>query len=291
MGTSHIRRGTLQKDSVALNIAGTKRTRQPRDAADLRLAAVSLESAALHRELFEAAQMQRSLSGPRMLRRGQFEIAAEIFPVRHLSGDFFCLGDLGETTLLAIGDICGKGFMAAMWFTCMLTLARTYGQAITDPGVALQAINRHLCATTPPPPLTSMILARLDHARGELLYSNAGHPAPILLRSDGSVRFLSEGGPVLGVVCDASFDTGRIILKPNDSLVEFTDGLIECRNQQGEEFGTDRLVCELQKAICHSPSEMLFSLMGAARDFAGEQAREDDCTLIVMKSKAKSASD
>jgi sigma-B regulation protein RsbU (phosphoserine phosphatase) len=250
---------------------------------------VSFESAALHRELFEVAQMQRSLSGPRMLRRGEFEISAEIFPVRHLSGDFFCLGDLGETTLLAIGDICGKGLMAAMWFTCMLTLARTYGRAIADPGAALHAINRHLCATTPPAPLTSMILARFDHARGELLYSNAGHPAPVLLKSEGSVRFLSEGGPVLGVVSDARFETGRIILKPNDSLIAFTDGLIECRNEHGEEFGTDRLVCESQKAMCYSPSEMLFSLMGAARDFAGEQAREDDCTLIVMKSKTESA--
>ena len=289
MRTSHIQRGTLHKDSVVLNTADATTTRQARDAADLRLAAVSLESAALHRELFETAQMQRSLSGPRMLRRGQFEITAEIFPVRHLSGDFLCLGDLGETTLLAIGDICGKGFMAAMWFTCMLTLARTYGQSIADPGAALQAINRHLCATTPPPPLTTMILARFNHARGELLYSNAGHPAPILLNSDGSVRFLSEGGPVLGVISDASFETGRIMLEPNDLLVEFTDGLIECRNEQGEEFGTDRLVCESQKAMCYSASEMLFSLMGAARDFAGEQAREDDCTLVVMKSNAESA--
>jgi serine phosphatase RsbU (regulator of sigma subunit) len=286
MRASQIRQRNPHNPAVVFGIKdGEARTSQP-NATELQLAAARLESAELHRELFEAAQMQRSLSGPRILRRGRFEITAEIFPVRHLSGDLFSISDLDGATLLAIGDICGKGLLAGMWFTYMLGLLRKFGESIAQPGAALKALNRDLCTSTPRPPLTSIFLARLDYERGELLYSNAGHPAPVLLKSNGAPQLLGEGGPVLGAVSNAKFETGRVILNPGDTVVEFTDGLIECRNEQGEEFGMDRLLSESQKTTDLRATEMLFSLIGAAQDFAGTRACEDDCTLMVVRSRA-----
>src|SRR6202521_3128879 len=120
------------------------------------------ESADLRRELYEAAQMQRSLCGPRLLRRGSFEIAAELFPVRHLSGDFFCIADLGATIMLAIGDICGKGLPAGMWFLHILELTKMYGGFNPDPAAALRGLNRTMCGTRPAQPMTSMFLAYMD---------------------------------------------------------------------------------------------------------------------------------
>ncbi len=254
-----------------------------------RLAAVGQESAELRRELYEAAQMQRYLCGPRLLRRGSFEIAAEMFPVRHLSGDFFCVAEFGATTLLAIGDICGKGLLAGMWSIHFLELTRMFGASTGDPGTVLQALNKSMCARRPLPPLTSLFLAYMDCARGELVYSNAGHPAAVLLRSDGMAQLLSEGGPVLGVLADAEFHSVRVRMKRGDTLLAFSDGLPECRNENAEEFETERIVSEGRKAASVSTQEMLFSVMGAAQDFAGSCPREDDCTLMVARCVAGKA--
>jgi sigma-B regulation protein RsbU (phosphoserine phosphatase) len=241
-----------------------------------------LEFADFYRELYEAAQMQRKLSGPRFLRRGDFQIAAEMFPVRHLSGDFFNVSDLGKITLLAIGDIAGKGLLAGMWFTHLLGLTRMYGESLGDPALALTAINRQICQPAIPVPMTSLFLARLDWGAHELLYCNAGHPAPILLRDSGTLQHLDEGGPVLGAVPGAKFTGGRVRLNPGDMLVGYSDGLLECRNEHEEEFGVDRVIQELSKPT-GSISELLFSIIGAAQDFTGSNLREDDCTLLVVQ--------
>lgn len=248
-----------------------------------RLALVNLETAELRRELYEAAQMQRSLCGSRLVHRGQFEIAAELFPVRHLSGDFFCVDDVGATTMLGVGDVCGKGLLAGMWSVHLLQMTRMYGASASNPDHVLRALNRVICAARPSPPLTSMFLACLDSSRRELVYSNAGHPSPVLLKADGTARLLSDGGPLLGVIPDAEFQSVSLTLEPGDTLLAFSDGLPECRNEHDEEFETDRIVSEIKKAAFLSTSEMLFSIVGAAQDFAGTHTREDDCTLLVAR--------
>jgi serine phosphatase RsbU (regulator of sigma subunit) len=249
------------------------------------LAATRSELAEIHRELYEAAQLQRKLSGPRILHRGEFEIAAEIFPVRHLSGDYFSILDLDDTTtLLAIGDIAGKGLTAGIWFTHLLGLTCMYAESIVNPGEALAALNSHLCQSPAPPPLTSLYLARLNWSSGELVYSNAGHPAPLLMRANREFESLTAGGPVLGAVPLANFESAAVTLNSGDTLLGYTDGLPECSNQNQEEFGAQRVIEELRKANAEaSADELLFSIVGAAQDFAASQPRADDCTVMAVR--------
>jgi sigma-B regulation protein RsbU (phosphoserine phosphatase) len=252
--------------------------------AEEQLADIRLEFAEVYRELYEAAQMQRQLSGPRVLRRGSFEVAAEIFPVRHLSGDFFSVSELGTTIVLAVGDIAGKGLLAGMWFTCMLGMTRTYAESFPDPSDTLAAINQQLCGAGPRPPLTSLWVARLKRETGEFVYSNAGHPPPVILRADGSVELLEEGGPVMGAVAGASYNSACGVLKAGDVLVGYSDGLLESCNEDDEQFGVQRVIEEMRKAQSDEPaSKRLFSLIGAAQDFAGSHARSDDCTIMVVR--------
>jgi serine phosphatase RsbU (regulator of sigma subunit) len=239
--------------------------------------------AEIYRELYEAAQMQRRHSGPHSLRRGGFDIAAELFPVRHVSGDFFNISDLGDTHLLAIGDIAGKGLAAAMWFTHLLGLTRQHAESCNDPAEAMAAINLHLCAQASGPPLTTMFLARLNWHTGEFVYCNAGHPAPLLVRSDGAVDFLDHGGPVLGAVHNAAYANKSIATEPGDFWVGFSDGLTECRNHRSEEFGVQRIFDAVKVNPRESASRVLFSLVGAVQDFAGTQLREDDFALMVVR--------
>ncbi len=248
-----------------------------------RLATLEREHNELLQAIFTAAQTHRKLCAPREARRGKFEIAAEIFPVRHLSGDFSLLLDCGATTGLAVGDIAGKGLTAGLWLPHLVGLVRTGLGSGLDPSEAAALINAELWKMQPEPPMAALFLARLDPHHGELIYCNAGQPAAVVLRADGRLEFLEAGGPLLGAVSEASFASGRAVLDPGDALLSFSDGIVECRNDRGEEFGVGRLVAASRAAGRSSTTSMLFSLLGAAQDFAGGRPPEDDLTLMIAR--------
>lgn len=238
--------------------------------------------AALYRELFEALQVQRRLSGPRRIRRGQFEITNEVFPVQYVAGDFVTVFDVGDTTFFGLGDIAGKGLTAAMWSTHVMSMVRTYSASLREPGAVLRAINRDLCALGNGVPIVTMVLARLDWRRGELLYSNAGHCLPLVKRSDGNIERLSIGGPALAAIPNGSFETARMEFSPTDVLVSYSDGLIECRNSNDEEFGEERLLHHLRHSPKLRADKTLFSMIGVVQDFAAGAERTDDLTLMIV---------
>jgi len=266
-------------------------------------AAVQAELTALRREqkelsdaLFEAVQVHRKLCAPRDARRGSLEIAGEMFAVRHLSGDFLKVLDLGSRTGLALGDIAGKGLSAGLWVAHLIGLIRIYATEQGELPAALESINRELCSALPEPPMVALFLARLDAHTGELEYCNAGQPAAILLRRSGSVESLQEGGPVLGAVREAAFTCGRVRLEPRDTLVAYSDGVVETRGPIRhstphtlhptpclEEFGVQRLCDAVRAANGSSAGHTLFSTLGTVLDFAGGRPLEDDLTLMVVR--------
>lgn len=237
----------------------------------------------LQRAMFEAAHMQRRLCGPRHIRREPFEFAGEIFPVRDVSGDFISVFDRQTDLFFAVGDIAGKGLSAGMWFTHLVSMIRRQIYRQADLAAAMQAINQDLCQAYLVSPLTSLFLGRLKLQTGAVVYSNAGHPAGLLLRQNGRVEALEDGGPVLGAVPDASFLCGQIILQAGDSLIAYSDGIVECRNALDAEFGAERLLQAARLSHGSSASGTLFSVLGAAEDFAGSQKRDDDMALMVLQ--------
>ena len=254
----------------------------PPGTADVPPAVSPEEVNALYREVFEALQVPRRLSGPRRLRRGAFEIASEIFPVGHFSGDFVSVFDCGDSTFFALGDIAGKGLTAAMWFTHVMGLVRTYSSSLESPEAVLAAVNRDLCVLGSGVPLTTMVLARLDWRQGELWYSNAGHFLPFVQRAKGDVEYLAAGGPILGALPHATFEGARLEFSPADMLVGYSDGLIECRNGSDEEFGMERLLQHVQRSNNLCAGKALFSIVGAVQDFAAGTPRADDLTVMIL---------
>src|SRR3981189_3911021 len=97
-----------------------------------------------HAQLFEAAQIQRKLSGPRELRHGSLQFASEVFAARFLSGDFTTFLKSGSKVLMAHGDIAGKGIAAGMWFTNLAGLWQRYGGPYSDPDRGAAGVNRHI---------------------------------------------------------------------------------------------------------------------------------------------------
>src|SRR6201993_4014219 len=128
-----------QKQSPAAIPAGpTESARLLRDELD----GMRREHAKLQQAVYEAAQIQRRLCAPREIVWGEFEIAGEIFPVRHLSGDFFTVMELNSVLGLAVGDIAGKGLSAGIWQAHLMDLVQRCARAYLHPADAVAAINR-----------------------------------------------------------------------------------------------------------------------------------------------------
>jgi phosphoserine phosphatase RsbU/P len=233
--------------------------------------------------LFEAALAHRRLCAPRLVRHGDFEIASEIFAARHLPGDFFIAKETSSGVVLALGDICGKGPAAGMWTAHLVALVDTHTAVSPEPQAIVASVNRDLCKVSSLAPLASMFLARLDPATGRLDYTNAGHPPALLLRADGQLKWLSQGGPLLGVLPEASFAKGRIELRAGDILLVYSDGVVESRNREAQEFGSERLEEQLRRIRTASAEVVLFSVLAAIQDFAAPGPQADDMSLVVVR--------
>jgi len=247
------------------------------------LDAVRREQAKLQQAIYEAAQVQRRLCAPRELLWGEFEIAGEIFPVRHLSGDFFKVMQLDSALGLTVGDIAGKGLSAGIWQAHLMDLIQRHARTYLHPAAAVVAVNRELCQDKSEPPLTALFFARLDPQRNELVYCNAGLPPPLLLRRNKSVERLDEGGPMLGALQGATYNSGSVCLNPGDMLLAYSDGLTECRNSLEEEFEMQRLSAVAKAVLGATANQVLFSTLGAVLDFADACPPGDDLTLLVVR--------
>lgn len=245
------------------------------------------ERTELRRVLAEAGQMQRRLCGPRRLRRGAFEIAGEIFPSEHLSGDFLGVFEQGDELILAVGDIAGKGLAAGIWFTHIVGMIRLLAAGEDDPAAVLARINRELAKTDMESAMTTVFLARLDPCTGSLVYANAGHPPAVLVGADGATRSLETGGPLLGVLASAEYKSDEVALKPGDLLLGYSDGLAERSDEGGTEFGIERLVEAAGNCRGAGASRTLFSILGAVADFAGSGKAQDDLALLVVRRRAE----
>jgi serine phosphatase RsbU (regulator of sigma subunit) len=247
------------------------------------LDSVRRDHARLQQAVYEAAQIQRRLCAPRELVSGEFEIAGEIFPVRHLSGDFFKVMKLGSVLGITVGDIAGKGLSAGIWQAHLMDLIQRCARTNLPPADVVAAVNRELCQDQNEPPIVGLIFARLDPERGELEYCNAGLPPPLLLRRNKSVERLEEGGPMLGALAEATYSSGSVCLHPGEMLLAYSDGLTECRNRLDEEFEVERLTASAKAIGGATANQVLFSTLGAVLDFADTCSPEDDLTLLVVR--------
>jgi serine phosphatase RsbU (regulator of sigma subunit) len=258
------------------NTAGIEPVKQQLDA-------VRREQAKLQQAIYEAAQIQRKLCAPRELVWREFEIAGEIFPVRHLSGDFFKVMELDSALALTVGDIAGKGLSAGIWQAHLMGLIRRSARRHSDPAAAVAEVNEELCQDQDEPPIAALFFARLDPKENDLMYCNAGLPAPLLMRHNKTLERLEKGGPMLGALPKAAYDSGSVRLNPGDMLLAYSDGVTECRNSEDEEFEIGRLSAAMSAVGSASANQVLFSTLGAVLDFADACSPQDDLTLLVIR--------
>ena len=280
---------TESKLDLRVHTSRPRRALKPRrDELEIKLADLQQDYAALHTEIFEAAQVHRRLCAPRHVRFGNFEIASEIFAVRHLPGDFFTVEEKSDGVVMALGDICGKGLAAGMWTTHLVGLVSARVAVTSKPDAIVAGVNRDACLLKSFMPLASLFLANLDPVTGVVNYCSAGHPPALLLRANGTLELLSEGGMLLGVVPGTPYVSGYFQLEAGDVLAIYSDGITESQNSTGEEFGHARLETQLRRAQSgHTSTEgadaTLFSVLGAVQDFAAACPLVDDMSLAIIR--------
>ena len=123
----------------------------------------------------------------------------------------------------------------------------------------------------------------LDWRNGVLIFSNAGHNPPLLLRPDGTTDRLSEGGVALGVLEDTRYEERPVAVAPGDVIVLYTDGVSEAENESGEQFGEERIERIIRSYPQHTARELMQDVVAAVLDWAGEKGLGDDLTLMIVK--------
>jgi phosphoserine phosphatase RsbU/P len=233
------------------------------------------------RELDEARRIQRKLLPLAVPQIDGCEISAQWQPAAGVGGDCFDAIAFGANrAALSIADVVGKGIPAALLMSNLQAAVRAFATDSAQPADLCDQVNRILCGRIAEGRFISFFYGVLDTALGSLTYANAGHFAPVLVRADGSTERLTSGGPVLGVIGDASYQQGHVAVNGADRLICFTDGITEARNSSDEEFGEERLIAAaIENRSCSAPA-LQTRLMDCVASFTGGTF-QDDATLIV----------
>ena len=213
------------------------------------------------------------------------DIAFATRPAKTIGGDYYDAFRRATDgpLLLAVGDVCGKGIPAAMLMATfqasLRALAGGSGSLYELGGV----LNRQVCATSQNGRFTTAFLAELNPATGELYYLCAGHNPPLLKREDGTFERLASDNIPLGIELDEDYKIRTTFVKPGDTLVIFTDGVTEARNEADEEFGDDRLVSFLQATGEERSALTLSRIMKSIDEFVGTAPQHDDITCLIVR--------
>jgi len=239
--------------------------------------------AELAQQIEEAEEVQRGLLPRRVPSIPGCRIAVSWKPSSALSGDYFDVLPLGPGRFgLCIADVVGKGVPAALLMSNFQAMVKSVAGGGESPGEVCRRLNSFVCETVSSNKFITFFYAVMDTDARTLRYANAGHNPPILARRDGSWTRLSDGGTVLGVLSDRRYCEAAIDLAPGDRLLLYTDGLVEARNPEGEEFGEGRLVEMVLGQQRLEPEELQERILRSVTGFTGGSL-QDDATLIALR--------
>jgi sigma-B regulation protein RsbU (phosphoserine phosphatase) len=278
-----------------------------------------VERERLEREVELAHEVQSRLFPSRVPDLLTLEAAAECRAARGVAGDYYDYVEVAPGLVaFALGDVSGKGMSASLVMSNLQAtlraqvaitserlsiaeravaasaattggsdkmLARVVADADIDGAVLRKVtnINAQLCQNTDANRFVTLFLTLYEERTRTLRYTNAGHNAPILIRTDGTVERLTTGGMMAGAFEWAMYEEGQTQLEADDVLVIYSDGITEAERAPREEYGEERLVELVTKnrhLSAHDIREAIFNDVDA---WSAPQERGDDQTLVIMK--------
>jgi sigma-B regulation protein RsbU (phosphoserine phosphatase) len=248
----------------------------------VRLHRISLEKQRRDREMQLARDIQRSLFPQSWAPIEGFEIAAENRSYFEVGGDHYDVIPLeGGRVALAIADVSGKGTPASILMASVHASLRALAGTSSLP-VLMTRLNRFLYDNTEANRFVTLFYGELDAPRRRFAYVNAGHVPPFHVRA-GAVDRLQAGGPVLGLLDDAGFESAEVLLEPGDVLAMVTDGATEALSPDEEEFGDERVVAALATSHRAPAARALSHLLTTVEAWTGAVGCTDDLTALLLK--------
>jgi sigma-B regulation protein RsbU (phosphoserine phosphatase) len=252
----------------------------------------------LHREITDARaarrrdqKHQREFEDARLIQRGLLptsvpqiaglDIAVAWQPADGVGGDCFDTLAFASGLGVSIADIAGKGLPAALLMSNLQAAVRAFAQETAFPSAVCGSVNRLLCRNMASGRFATFCYARIDAAGRRIVYSNAGHNPPLLIRTGGSLERLTEGGMVLGIFTEIRYEQAELPLAAGDRLLFFTDGITEARNPAGDWYDEDRLAAVAIATRALPVEAMKDAILADVNGFTGGHF-EDDATLIVV---------
>jgi serine phosphatase RsbU (regulator of sigma subunit) len=216
-----------------------------------------------------------------------YDVATYYRPAREVGGDFYDFFELEDGRVaLVVGDATGKGMPAALVVAATCSILRAVAQDLgASPGGILTRVNEVVLARIPPNMFVTCFYAILDPKNGHLVYANAGHNLPCCCHEHAAIELSARGMP-LGLMPGMSYEENEAALVAGESVLFYTDGLVEAHNPQGEMFGTPRL----RHLLSERPEggrDLSAALMEELERFTGESwEQEDDITLLTLRRSA-----
>ena len=249
----------------------------------------------LEQEISERARVERELEVARSIQQASlpkevpslegWQIAPYYQPAREVGGDFYDFHLLPEGKLgLVVGDATGKGVPAALVMSTTLGMLHSTARALgsPSPGEVLAQVNETLVARVPTNMFVTCFYCILEPESGSLSYANAGHDPPHVRRSDDNAEELRARGMPLGLMPGMEYEEEFASLREGESVLYYSDGLVEAHDPQGQMFGFPRLRALVAKygeenSLAEFLMEELYSFVGDGWE------QEDDITLLTLR--------
>jgi predicted ester cyclase len=241
----------------------------------------------IEQELQVARQIQQELLPEATPELDGWEVAAYYKPAREVGGDFYDFLELPDGRLgIVVGDATGHGMPAALVMATTRGMLRAAAQPLDAPSEVLARVNDALWPDIPPNMFVTCLYAVLDPTEGRLRYANAGHDLPYLKRKDDAWELRATGMP-LGLMPEMNYEEKETVLEAGDSILFYSDGLVEAHDPQREMFGFPRLRA-LVGEHDGADGSLIDNLLNELSDFVGDGwEQEDDITLVTLQRRAR----
>lgn len=214
----------------------------------------------------------------------EIDLYAVLKPAEIIGGDLYDYFFIGKNHLLvAIGDVSGKGIPASLFMAIASTLIKTNAKILSSKDIVTR-VNKELCERNSNQYFVTLFLGILDVRHGVLDYCNAAHNYPYILHADGTLKTLSKShGLPLGIYNDKSYSSSTVELHAGDTLILYTDGVINSKDIHNHHYGTEKLEANIQNLNDLSAEEVVNRLWKSINIYEGENHQADDISLMALK--------
>jgi serine phosphatase RsbU (regulator of sigma subunit) len=241
----------------------------------------------LEKELQLAAQIQISILPKRLPTLPGFDFGAHMFPARSVGGDFYDVFLLDEHRAgILIGDVADKGVPSAIFMARIHALISAEALHCDNPAEVVRRVNRYMFSRDEIDLFVTVIYGILDSRTGVFQFARAGHEIPLLRAPNQQTQPIPKGrGQPLGVIESSWVDEQALRIPPGGALLLFSDGLTDCRNPQGEEFGRDRLRDTFHHLNTGNAQQICDVMTETLLKFRENAAQDDDVTMVVIRAQ------